>query len=182
MPTTRQPPESEPLSLEAAKLHLRVDHDAEDELIEGLVSAAREHAEAITKRSLASSEWTLHLDRPAAVIELPRPPALEVLRVEYDAPDGTVQELPPEAYQVNLVRTPARLRLLELPTVADREGAVRVVYKAGYTDETLPKTVAHAMKIMIATWFETRQETPDPAALPSAVKALLSPHRVQIYG
>ncbi|WP_096232267.1 head-tail connector protein [Thermoanaerobacterium sp. RBIITD] len=46
-------PELEPVSLEEAKLHLRVDGTEEDALISALISTAREFCESFTGRSLA---------------------------------------------------------------------------------------------------------------------------------
>lgn len=43
----------EPVTLEQAKTHLRVEHDDEDDYILSLISAAREYAENFTGRLLA---------------------------------------------------------------------------------------------------------------------------------
>ena len=56
-------PTSEPLTLDDAKLHLRVTDTAQDSLISALISAARSQAEQITRRALISQKWKLYLDR-----------------------------------------------------------------------------------------------------------------------
>ncbi len=53
------PPAEEPVSLEEAKLHLRVDFDEDDALILALISAARQAAETITGRQLITARWKL---------------------------------------------------------------------------------------------------------------------------
>jgi uncharacterized phage protein (predicted DNA packaging) len=50
------PSPSEPLSLTEAKQFLRVEHDADDELIAALISAARSAVELATRRTLAAPD------------------------------------------------------------------------------------------------------------------------------
>ena len=56
-------PALEPLSLLDAKSFLRVEHDADDVLIASLVSAARNHVEAMARSALIAQTWRLVLDR-----------------------------------------------------------------------------------------------------------------------
>ena len=46
----------EPVTLEEAKKHLRVEHDDEDDLIQGLITTAREYCEGFQNISLISGE------------------------------------------------------------------------------------------------------------------------------
>ena len=57
-------PASEPVSLAAMKSHLNVEASFtdDDELIAGMISAAREDAEDYTGRSLVSQQWVFALD------------------------------------------------------------------------------------------------------------------------
>jgi uncharacterized phiE125 gp8 family phage protein len=55
-------PAVEPVSLEQAKIHLKVDIDDEDSLIVNIISAARVHAENICRRAFVTQQWDLYLD------------------------------------------------------------------------------------------------------------------------
>ena len=62
----------EPLTLDEAKAHLRVDHDADDALIVMLIKVARERAEHLTElvlvaRGSVSAEWPSPADIPAGI-------------------------------------------------------------------------------------------------------------------
>lgn len=57
------PPAEEPVTLAEAKAHLRVDIADDDMLISGLIVAARQYAETITRRALVTQSWRLALDR-----------------------------------------------------------------------------------------------------------------------
>lgn len=56
------PPVVEPVSLAEAKAHLRVDSEAEDDLIMGLIQAAREWVEVYLDRTLITTQWTMKMD------------------------------------------------------------------------------------------------------------------------
>ncbi len=56
-------PTADPVSIAEAKAHLRVDFSDDDALISALVSAARQHAENITRRALVTQQWKMTLDQ-----------------------------------------------------------------------------------------------------------------------
>ena len=60
-------PTVEPVTLAEAKLHQRVDLDADDALISMWISAIREHAEHLTERALAPASF-LSVTSPAKVL------------------------------------------------------------------------------------------------------------------
>ncbi len=80
-------PAEEPLSIEEVKTHLRVDMDDDDDLIQNLITSARQYAESYLKRSLISQTWKYYLDEwPESgedYIELPMPPLQSVSSVKY---------------------------------------------------------------------------------------------------
>jgi uncharacterized phiE125 gp8 family phage protein len=57
-----QEPVTEPVSIEEAKLQLRIDGGDEDWIIALYISGARSHAEAITRRSFITQKLSLYLD------------------------------------------------------------------------------------------------------------------------
>ena len=55
------PPAVEPISLDEAKDHLRIDGDVEDALLGRLIKAARQRIEQTTSRAMISTGMTLRL-------------------------------------------------------------------------------------------------------------------------
>ena len=61
------PPAAEPVELDDAKTALRIDHDAFDVLLPGLIASARQVAEQETGRAFVAQTWRAELaDWPAA--------------------------------------------------------------------------------------------------------------------
>src|SRR5690606_20838877 len=149
------PPAEEPVMLEEAKLHLRVDTTDEDTLISSLIVSAREHVEAFQLRALVTQTWRLSLDEfPAGrVIRLPRPPLQSVTSITYIDPTGAQQTLDSSVYDVDADSEPGRVVLkadASWPEVADVPGAVQVEYAAGYGDAAaVPEVVRQAMLLLI---------------------------------
>lgn len=55
------PPTEEPIDLASALAHLRVDVPDDDDLIESMITAARQHVEDITRRALLTQTWEYFL-------------------------------------------------------------------------------------------------------------------------
>src|ERR1043166_2474175 len=70
------PPAIEPVTLDEAKAHLKLDTDADDDLVTRLISAARARAEWHLGRALGAQSWILWLGGGpcAGLAEIPLPP------------------------------------------------------------------------------------------------------------
>lgn len=153
------PPAFEPITLEAARLHCRVDvlpgsptGHPDDPLILRAIQAAREVAEEVTRRALVEQGLRMHLPRwPAAcsagaarqraTVDLLRPPLISVNSVTYFDEDNVLQTVAPANYFVEELEPVARLRFVtgySWPTTYEREDAVRIDYTAGYLAAASP--------------------------------------------
>ena len=175
-------PESEPLELDEVKLHLRVDHDDEDSLIESMIAAAREYCENFCRRSFITQTLTFTLDEFPSVgvkascydgykrkytdyIELPNGPVQSIESLEYwDTTEDEYIEIEAADYQLSnssaVVDRLAPAPNTSWPTPqSGRLDAVKVQYIAGYGDdgEDVPRAIRNAMLLLIATWYANRE-------------------------
>ena len=136
------PPAAEPVDLATAKLHLRVDHDDENTLIEFLITAARHHldgADGILRRQLVTATWELWLDKwpREKHISIPLPPLQSVIPIKYYGTDNAEYILDPDTYFVDTKSEPGRLVLNygeQLPSITLRPAnGVVVQFVAGYS-------------------------------------------------
>ena len=85
-------PPANPLSLEEAKAHLRVDHTDEDDLIEIYIKAATDYIDGrsgFLGRCIVRQTWRLVIDGfHDNEIKIPLPPLRSVNSVKYDDADG----------------------------------------------------------------------------------------------
>lgn len=158
-------PEAEPVSLTEAKLHLRVDHSTEDDLITVLIRAAREGAEHLTGRSLISQTWERLLDAfPADAIELGRPDVTAIVSVTYIDGLGATQTLTSDDYTLDATTQPGWLLPSETldvwPITDDVVNAVRVRFTTGYgaSGGAVPAALRQWMLLRIGTLYKLREE------------------------
>jgi uncharacterized phiE125 gp8 family phage protein len=181
-------PAEEPLTLGEAKLHLRMDHDADDSLIAALISTAREHAEAFCRRPFVTRNYSAtfsRFPRRGEPLVLPVPGILAVSTVTY-ANESNVSVSMVAGTDYRLVRGPTH-HLLELPpTVAVwpwtalRSDAVTVTYTAGYGyANDVPRGIRSAMLLLVGHLYENREAVSKDAGveLPLGMQALLFPFR-----
>lgn len=171
------PPATEPVTLDEAKQHLRVDTDADDNLISALITVARQSAEAKTGRALMPQTWKLSLSAfpqycnphhysslrngMSRRIKLPRPPFAGIVSVAYVDRAGVAQTLDNAAYVIGRENMAATLRPAYntvWPTTRDDDNVVNVTFSAGYASAAeVPEPIKAWMKIMIGTLYENRE-------------------------
>lgn len=169
------PPAAEPLTLAQAKAWLRVESGTdEDDLIAALITAARARAEWHTGRAFVTQGWTLWLDRPAPVIEIPLPPLQAAASVTLYGADDTPLVLAADAYTADLAGS--RLLLNAVPPNLRATNAVAIAFTAGYGDAAdTPPAIAQAILQIVAALYEHRGG--DAAPSPDSALALLAPYR-----
>jgi len=161
-------PAVEPVTIDEARLWCRIDADdaTQDAMLQLLIIAMREHAEAITGRAFASRTLEFVMDAfppDDEPIELPYPPLASVSYITYVDASGADQTMggSPDAFLVDTASYPGRLTPLfagTWPAIRDQIGAVRIGYVAGYaTTNLIPKALRVWMQARIATIFENRE-------------------------
>ena len=162
---------------------------AEDEKIFALITGARVLCEQRQNRAYITQTRTLTMDRfpiYAYPIEPPRPKLITVTTLKYVDTAGTQQIWDSSNYTVDIQSIPGRIYPVFgviWPTPRAQRNAVEVIYTAGYgtTRADTPETVKQAMLLLLAHWFENREEivlTGKPETLPQAAEALLMIDRV----
>lgn len=161
------------VSLEEAKLHLRVDGSVEDGLITDLIAAATGFIDGPKGIGIAmiTQSWRLSLDRwPCDPISLLLTPVTEIVSVTYVDGAGDVQTIDPAGYIADLDHQPPRLRPApgcSWPSARHQPGAIKIVFKAGYgaTAEAVPSDLRAALKLILGNLYANRETLPTLGAI-----------------
>lgn len=177
-------PASEPLSLQEAKDHLRVWDDADDAYVKTLIPAARVWCETVLHRSLVTTSWRQTFSGlPACgVIELSRPPLIEVTAFQYIDADGVQQDMDESLYTVDSDSEPGRIvrgygQSWPIVRTSGVAAPVTVEFNAGYGDAGgVPDAIKAAMKLAIGHWYENREMVAQGSrsVVPMAAESLLA--------
>lgn len=184
-------PTEEPVTLDEAKVHLRVDDTYEDALIWSLIVAASQHVETFTHRALCTQTWDDKRDGfPCGDIWLPKPPVSAVTSITYVDTSGSTQTWASSDYTTDLPTGPwARMARitpgynLSYPQTRCVLNAVTVRFVCGYGGaEAVPEPIKAAMKLLIGHWHMNREAiNVGPGNIvtpyPMAVDALLWPFK-----
>ena len=199
------PPAAEPVSLAEAKLHLRVDFDEDDALIQALICAARQAAEMLTQRQLVTARWRMVLDSfpgsglmgvpagqtftlPGHAILIPKSPQQSVVEIRYLDMAGAWQVMPAANYTVDSVCEPARITPVFgqiWPIALPQIGAVSVIFDAGYGNASaVPEGIKTWIKLRVGSLYVHREEVAsmtrgriDPLPF---IDGLLDPYKVPL--
>jgi len=174
-------PSVEPVSLADMKLHLRVDCDADDDLITALIVAARQWCEDYEHRAYITQTITAKLNYLPPQMILPKPRLQSVTSVKYIDTSGDEQTLSSGLYDFDTYREPGQITRGyndTYPSVRAVVNAVEVIYVAGYGDAStdVPNKTIAAIKLFVAHLYEHRIAVTDMTMeeIPLGVKNLLN--------
>src|SRR5690606_1371817 len=192
-PVLITPPAIQPVTLAEAKLHLRVDHNDEDTLIESLIRAATEHLDGwtgILGRYLVEQVWRQDHDRFAREMIIPLGPVIAVQSITWRDPAGQLNTVPSGCYDLRTDEAGNVIIRFDVDYVFStnlhESRAVAITFKAGHitnhgspATSTVPDPLKVAILLLVGHWYQNREavNAAGMASLPFAVEALIAPYR-----
>lgn len=177
---------AEPVSLAAARQHLKLDTTGgvhpDDGLLSDLIVAARQQVENLTGRTLVAATRTEYFDTWQDEFVLAWAPVTSVTSVKYVATDGTLTTLDSSVYRVDLASLRARITLefeQVWPDIRAVSNAVQIIYATGPA-AAVTGALRQAVMLLAAHWYESRVPVGagSQAELPHMVTHLVGPYRV----
>jgi uncharacterized phiE125 gp8 family phage protein len=179
-------PATEPVTVAEAKLHGRIEHSADDTLIEGFITGARQLVERLTNRALITQTWKLTLDAwpgeqkdewfdgmrempitatEGELIEVRKAPFLAITSVvTLDESDASTTYASSNYYVTK--RNAGTIGVLVKktgsvwPSIVSRAyGAIVITFTAGYGAgaSDVPIALRQAIKDIVLHWYENRE-------------------------
>lgn len=183
-------PAVEPVSLDEAKTHLRVDHSSSDAEIQSLITGARQWLEEFTARTMVDTTLELSFEGyPGARIDLRRAPIIDIVSFSYTDSNGAAQVIDEDDYELvnatGLAPQLAPTYSAIWPATRYQPGSLKVRYRAGYADRTgsptqdpadyVPEPLRTAIKLHLEAHFDRDERTFD--MLIKAAENLARPYR-----
>jgi len=154
-------PAEEPISLERAKTHLRLEGvlDDDDAYIQALIVAARQMAEGRINRTITQRELVASFDGWGCKMPLLKPPFVELLGVDYLDADGNLQSLPSDSYYTfqDGVTQLGFAGGAPMPVLYARRSVITVRYLAGYPVGEVPEQIIMWMLLQIGSMYAHRE-------------------------
>ncbi len=172
-------PAVEPVLLSEMKAHLRLDAAAEDDLLGGLIAAARVAVETEIRRVLIAQRWRAVFDDWLwDGLLLPVAPALSVQAVRAIDRDGAAATIDPG--DVEFEPADGSVRVIGSPP--PRTDRIQVDFTAGYgaAGAAVPPPLRQAIRLLVTHWYEHRSAASmgeSVAATPLGYGELVTPYR-----
>lgn len=182
IPVLIEGPGVEPVSLAEARLWLRLDGTAEDELLQALIVAARLLVEAEIGQVLIGQDWRLIGDawpQGAAIpVRVGRVLSVAGGRV-FDA-GGVPSAITAENFTVVLTGEGPLIEPIQRPAPGRAHAGIEIDLRLGFGEAPgdVPETIRLAIRRLVTLWFENRGDVQTAeTGLPPAIRALLRPFR-----
>ena len=181
------PPAAEIVSLDDAKVHLRVDGTDDDDLITMLEAAAEAHLDGysgVLGRCLIDQVWRQDFVGFDWCLRLPFPDVSAIGSVKYYDTDNVQQTIDSANYQLLEDERSSFVQFTSTfswPSTYYRPDPVSVQFTAGYgaAADDVPAAIRAAILLTIGHLYANREAVGDNTqmALPLGVDALITPYR-----
>ncbi len=163
-----------PVPIVELRTYLRIETDAEDALLAGLIRAAASQVETWLGRLLLERTATERFADPGETLRLTAGPVAAVSAVTLTPPGGEPAPLAEADWRLVQRRDGAA----EIQLLRGVEGEVRVTYRAGMAADWngLPEELRLAV-MRAAGHLHAHRDAAEDAGLPGAVRQLLAPWR-----
>jgi uncharacterized phiE125 gp8 family phage protein len=186
------PPDKDPVTLQEAKVQLRVDHTADDSIIADLIKVATAMVEQESLHKLITQTWDLFMDTwPSLPLELPYPPLQGITGIYY-TPDGEAESTWDSSnYLVDTNSKPGRIALTTAGTLPSDAlqalSAVRIRFTCGMGEalDDIDPRARQALLLALGHLYENRESIVidrgiTMAELPMGFHYLLADLRYQV--
>lgn len=177
--------ESDPVTLQDIKLHLRVDSTEEDLLILSLMKTALKAAANYTWLTLNECVFNAFYDRTEVdeYIYINKSPLTAITSVNYRDTNGDYVAMDAANYEVDMISQPCRIRIKTQPTTGDYMNTWKVVFSCGYSQNAVPEPIKSAIKLTVGHLYEHREDVTMSSnyALENGAKHLLEPYKLGTY-
>jgi uncharacterized phiE125 gp8 family phage protein len=165
-------PVTEPITLAEAKEYARIDGSTEDTLVTSLIKVARLHCESYMGKAIIRKTVTIESFGFPYQWQIPYGPLLaagdvtKVVTLDQNNAETALN------YQLNVGLFP-KINIIG----GAQSYKFKMIYTAGFT--TVPEDIKLAVKMMVNTLYERREDFSDLQAIPSplGVKAILMPYK-----
>jgi len=187
------------VTLEEAKLHLRVDNSDEDDAIETYLDTAIESCEAYADRCFQQRDWLLTIQNWPSVylwetgtnigsntleaLEIPLAPLVNVTSVKYRDVDDVLQTVDPSNYVVGAPKSDhpwiSFTNSFTLPTLSTKPDPIEITVVAGYDQNDpsasvswlqLPRRAKSAILLEVGHLYANRESVQAKPGLTTAVE------------
>jgi uncharacterized phiE125 gp8 family phage protein len=196
---------TEPVTIEQARRHCRIDNTYDDDVLGMYLTSARTWAETWLNRALFTQKlqynvtwsppptatplvpqslivfplnWPPLVKRP---IELPRAPTVSVEGITW-GPIDNMQAADPDDYDTNLLVEPGYIAVKPqlLPRIPQQ--SMSIDYTSGYSDadpSAIPPGILHGILFLTAFLYENRGDA--GGDMPATARALMQPYRLWTF-
>jgi uncharacterized phiE125 gp8 family phage protein len=163
---------SEPITLDALKLALKLEHEDDDTHLENCLKAARVTLEKRLDMAFVARDFRLTLDQWSTKIVLPVSPVSTILSINVTNADLTQTLIPPALYML------VNDRLLFYAYPIDpgiKFAGISIDFTAGFVD--VPADLKQAVMMLAVHYYENRGVLGHFAHLPENIAVLIQPYK-----